>query len=144
MIFHLGQAWLTVNSDILSEIDGQPVVKLDPVPSALREPQSDPSIPEDTTLFFLDASIRLRSCLNKIFGSLYTTNEAYCHPHDVGSLISQISDELEQWYRSLPLSTQFNRSVDSYVVSPPDESLRRVNVEKLNISFSMLLTDGTD
>lgn len=61
----------------------------------------------------------LRARLNRIISEMYTTDQAYCKPENVASIIKGTSSDLEFWYRSLPMDAQFIRDVKSFEVLRP-------------------------
>lgn len=135
---------LTSHSDILTEIDGNPAMRT----PQLRDQEAETNHSQDRSLsigspfqsatqgdrsleFYFECNIWLRACLNRIIGHMYTTEKAYCRPHEVGGIISNVSSELDQWYRGLPLDLQFIRNVMSFTVLMPRVPLRLVSLQRL-------------
>lgn len=63
---------------------------------------------------FLDQTLWLRLCLNRILTTIYMMNNHYGNPRFLGRPISSITSELEFWYRSLPIELQFPRTLAAY------------------------------
>ncbi|KAK9360201.1 hypothetical protein V1504DRAFT_434083 [Lipomyces starkeyi] len=83
----------------------------------------DQDIVGDRTLIFLyKAFLWLRIFLNRILGTLYTTEKAYCHPKDIGPVVAELTEALDSWYHSLPLDMQFAREPTSFRVASQKQS----------------------
>jgi hypothetical protein len=63
---------------------------------------------------FLDQTLWLRLCQNRILTTIYMINNSYSNPRFVGRPISDFTSELEFWYRSLPIELQFPRTIAAY------------------------------
>lgn len=127
-----------IESDMLSEIDGQPTAD----PNELHFDTSGnvngsqtqfplySAAPEHEAPLFLDQTLWLRLCLNRILTDIYMINRSYSNPRFVGRPISDFTSELEFWYRSLPLELQFPRTLAAYgllVDSIPSYKVRSKN-----------------
>lgn len=117
------------DSDILSEIDGSPSLR---IPPSLVSDGSvhSPALAMDSqtsTFDYLAANMWLRSCLNRILGHMFITGQAYCQPREVIPFISEVSMDIEIWYRSLPLELQFVRDARSFHMLSPFISIRMVS-----------------
>lgn len=116
-------------SDILSEIDGSPSLR---TPHSLLSDGSvhSPAVAMDgqaSTFDYLAANMWLRSCLNRILAHMFITGQAYCQPREVITFITEISMDIETWYRSLPLELQFVRDARSFYMLSPFISIRMVS-----------------
>ena len=105
-----------LESELLTEIDGIATTPPQLVTSrGLFRQQDNTSGTQSTEAQHVhelfDHQLQLQLILNGILVELYTTSKAYVHPNDIGESVSRISRELEQWYRSLPLSMQFSRGI---------------------------------
>jgi hypothetical protein len=127
--------------DMLSEIDGQPTTDCSMlffdtngnVNGSQTQFPLYSAPPEQQAPLFLDQTLWLRLCLNRILTSIYMINNSYSNPRFVGRPISDFTSELEYWYRSLPIELQFPRtlaayglltsSIPSYKVSLPSQSI---------------------
>lgn len=58
---------------------------------------------------------------------MFITGQAYCQPREVSPSISEISMDIETWYRSLPLELQFVRDARSFRILSPFISTRIVS-----------------
>ncbi|KAK4948072.1 hypothetical protein LTR10_013126 [Elasticomyces elasticus] len=74
--------------------------------------------------FLFSANLWLRACLNRILGKMFTIDQAYCQPDDVGPTIAQIYSALDAWYQALPLSLHFSRDIRTFKLLMPSISLR--------------------
>ncbi|KIV80996.1 hypothetical protein PV11_08450 [Exophiala sideris] len=74
--------------------------------------------------FLFSANLWLRACLNRILGKMFTIDQAYCQPDDVGPIIAQIYSVLDAWYQALPLSLHFSRDIRTFKLLMPSISLR--------------------
>ncbi|KKA16353.1 hypothetical protein T310_10049 [Rasamsonia emersonii CBS 393.64] len=123
---------LSKRTDRLPEI---PVLLLSQVFYMLQSDVQSPSLMHDGRLeagsgqspdyYYFSANLGLRSCLNRILGRMFITDQAYCQPRDVGPVITEISLEIESWYRSLPLDLQYVRDARSFRLLTPAISTRQ-------------------
>ncbi|OJJ54903.1 hypothetical protein ASPSYDRAFT_435077 [Aspergillus sydowii CBS 593.65] len=74
--------------------------------------------------YYFSRNVWLRARLNRIISEMYTTDQAYCKPENVASIVTEISLELECWYRSLPMDLHFTRDVKSFQIRQPRMSTR--------------------
>ncbi|KAL1969238.1 hypothetical protein VTN77DRAFT_492 [Rasamsonia byssochlamydoides] len=122
------QVFYLLQSDILSEIDGAPSTRVPRILPTKSDAQSSSLVHDghiavvsapSPDYYYFSANLWLRSYLNRILGRMFTTDQAYCQPKDVGSMITEISLEIESWYRSLPLDLQFVRDARSFRLLRP-------------------------
>ncbi|KAM0722515.1 hypothetical protein Q7P37_001956 [Cladosporium fusiforme] len=111
-----------MESDLLSEIDGQPTADTTQLNfdtsgnvngSQMQFPLYSAAESQMTPLF-LDQTLWLRLCMNRILTTIYMINHSYSNPRFVGRPISDFTSELEFWYRSLPIQLQFPRTLAAY------------------------------
>jgi hypothetical protein len=120
-------------SDILSEVDGNPSVR---VPLSTSINIKPPSITGDFDsedqngephVDYFSANLWLRSCLNHILGHAFTTEQAYCQPREISPFITEISLDIKQWYHSLPLHLHIVCDLRSWRLLNPLPNLRVVS-----------------
>jgi hypothetical protein len=111
-----------MESDLLSEIDGQPTADTSQlffdtsgnVNGSQMQIPLYAAAPEQQVPLFLDQTLWLRLCQNRILTTIYMINNSYSNPRFVGRPISDFTSELEFWYRSLPIELQFPRTIAAY------------------------------
>jgi hypothetical protein len=111
-----------MESDLLSEIDGQPTADTNQlffdtsgnVNGSQTQFPLYTAAPEQQAPLFLDQTLWLRLCQNRILMTIYMINNSYSNPRFVGRPISDFTSELEFWYRSLPIELQFPRTIAAY------------------------------
>lgn len=111
-----------MESDLLSEIDGQPTADTNQlffdtsgnVNGSQTQFPLYTAAPEQQAPLFLDQTLWLRLCQNRILTTIFMINNSYSNPRFVGRPISDFTSELEFWYRSLPIELQFPRSIAAY------------------------------
>jgi hypothetical protein len=111
-----------MESDLLSEIDGQPTADTSQlffdtsgnVNGSQTQFPLYTAAPEQQAPLFLDQTLWLRLCQNRILTTIYMINNSYSNPRFVGRPISDFTSELEFWYRSLPIELQFPRTIAAY------------------------------
>jgi hypothetical protein len=111
-----------MESDLLSEIDGQPTADTSQlffdtsgnVNGSQMQIPLYAAAPEQKVPLFLDQTLWLRLCQNRILTTIYMINNSYSNPRFVGRPISDFTSELEFWYRSLPIELQFPRTIAAY------------------------------
>lgn len=111
-----------MESDLLSEIDGQPTADTNQlffdtsgnVNGSQTQFPLYSAAPEQQAPLFLDQTLWLRLCQNRVLTTIYMINNSYSNPRFVGRPISDFTSELEFWYRSLPIELQFPRTLAAY------------------------------
>ncbi|KAK6430943.1 hypothetical protein LTR95_012898 [Oleoguttula sp. CCFEE 5521] len=141
---------LLMESDMLSEIDGQPTADVaqlffDTSGNVNGSQTQFPlysAPPEQQAPLFLDQTLWLRLCLNRIFTTIYMINNAYSNPRFVGRPISDITSELEYWYRSLPIELQFPRTLAAYGLLTSSIPSYKVNIATRYYLCHFMLNKG--
>jgi len=101
----------SLNSDLLAELTlpHSGIVNLQggfPFPQEFQYEGEDPVATED--LWYISAEISLRSLLNSVTISLYTSKDNGQASMQLDRDVSDLDDRLETWYRLLPGPIQFS------------------------------------
>ncbi|OQN95341.1 hypothetical protein B0A48_18603, partial [Cryoendolithus antarcticus] len=139
-----------MESDMLSEIDGQPTADVaqlffDTSGNVNGSQTQFPlysAPPEQQAPLFFDHTLWLRLCLNRIFTNIYMINNANSNPRLVGRPISDITSELEYWYRSLPIELQFPRTLAAYGLLTSSIPSYKVNIATRYYLCHFMLNKG--